>query len=289
MHRTSVLTAVDRRFGLKAISRKTTISITYLAVVDQLFSFFGVGFFRRRNTNQIANMKHTIEVWSEFACFSAPANKVERFSYPCPTPSAARGVFDAIYCHRQEFRWQVTQIEMLTFPNYIALRRNEVKEKVSVTAVKKWIKGTAEPTPLIADFTGKPDTKGRTQRQTMALSQVRYRLHGEIRPWPTFEKKQKAFDQQFIRRVDRGKCFHQPYLGCREFVAFFDWPKTDCKPIPFSRDLGLMLYDVFDLSVENDANAAASISIFRARIENGVLNVPEFTDAKVLKPQTGDN
>lgn len=229
-------------------------------------------------------MTHTIEVWGDFACFSAPANKVERFSYPCPTPSAARGVFDAIYCHRQEFRWQVTRIEVLSFPNYIALRRNEVKEKVSVPAVKKWMKGTAEPSPLFADFTGKPDTKGRTQRQTMALSNVRYRLHGEIRPWPGFEKRQKAFDEQFKRRVKRGKCFQQPYLGCREFVAFFGAPKDECQPIPFDRDLGLMLYDVFDLSTQNESNAFPRISMFRAKIKQGVLEVPEYSDPQVLKP-----
>ena len=74
---------------------------------------------------------HVLEVWGDFACFSRPDLKVERYSYPLPTPSAARGVFEAIY-FKPEFYWQVTRIETLTPPSYIALRRNEVKDKASV-------------------------------------------------------------------------------------------------------------------------------------------------------------
>lgn len=229
-------------------------------------------------------MEHSIEVWGDFACFSAPANKVERFSYPCPTPSAARGVFDAIYCHPPEFRWQLNRIEILRYPQYIALRRNEVKEKTSVNAVKKWMAGKEEPYPIVADATDK-DTKGRTQRQTMALSKVRYRMHASICPWPGFEKRQKAFDQQFQRRVNKGKCFQQPYLGCREFVAFFGQPTSDDQPVPFTQELGLMLYDVFDLSKQNSPSASPFITMFRATIKEGVLNVPQFSDQAVLKPQ----
>lgn len=76
-----------------------------------------------------------LEVWGDLACFSQPAFKVERFSYPVITPSAARGIYDAIYCKSTEFRWQLTGIEILAPPSYIALRRNEVKEKISVNAV----------------------------------------------------------------------------------------------------------------------------------------------------------
>lgn len=227
-------------------------------------------------------MEHVVEVWGDFACFSAPANKVERFSYPSPTPSAARGVFDAIYCHPPEFRWQVTKIEVLEFPQYIAMRRNEIKEKVNPKTVTKWRKGTAEPTPLFADGIG--DSKGRTQRQTMALAKVRYRLHGKICPWPGFEKRTRAFDEQFQRRVKKGKCFQQPYLGCREFVGFFSEPFTKKDPVGFSQDLGLMLYDVFDLSQKNTSTASPIITMFRAKIENGVLEVPPFESSLVLKP-----
>lgn len=237
---------------------------------------------------------HILEVWGDFACISRPELKVERWSYPCPTPSAARGVFDAIYCHPKEFRWQVTKIELLSLPQYIALRRNEVKEKVNVNAVKQWLAGKADVQPIRADadkaLTGS-DEKGRTQRQTMALRDVRYRLHAHVVPWPGFEGRRKAFDQQFIRRASRGKCWMQPYLGCREFVAFFRLV-TDLASEPpaaaHDQDVGLMLYDVFDLSRPNDCYAKPFISLFEARIRAGVLEVPPFDSDDVLKPDGGE-
>lgn len=102
----------------------------------------------------MANGTHTLEVWGDLACFTRPEMKVERFSYPVMTPSAARGIFDAIYWDgrrdgplmRPYFHWQVTRIEILEFPRYIALRRNEVKDRVPATAVlNKWMKGTVAP------------------------------------------------------------------------------------------------------------------------------------------------
>ncbi|MEA1980804.1 MAG: CRISPR-associated protein Cas5, partial [candidate division Zixibacteria bacterium] len=79
---------------------------------------------------------HILKVWGDFACFTRPEMKVERFSYPIITPSAARGIFDAIYCKSKEFRWQITQIELLKPASYIALRRNEVKDKISESNMK---------------------------------------------------------------------------------------------------------------------------------------------------------
>ena len=75
-----------------------------------------------------------LRVWGDFACFSRPELKVERFSYPLPPPSAVRGIFDAIYSKPNEFRWQAEKVEVLAEPSYIALRRNEVKDKISVRA-----------------------------------------------------------------------------------------------------------------------------------------------------------
>lgn len=239
-----------------------------------------------------------IEVWGDFACFSRPELKVERFSYPIITPSAARGIFDAIYCKpnrdptQAEFRWQVTRIEVLAMPSYIALRRNEVKEKVS-NNVTQWMKGTAQPEPILADadksITGS-DAKGRTQRQTMALKNVRYRLHGEIRPWGRFTEQQQSLEAQFRRRARGGKCFCQPYFGCREFPAYFELlePEQECAPpIPWNADIGLMLYDVFDLSRPGTATSKPTISLFRAKVQDGVLDIPEFSDPAVIKTNGG--
>jgi CRISPR-associated protein Cas5d len=232
-----------------------------------------------------------LEVWGDFACFSRPELKVERFSYPVITPSAARGIFDAIYAKPVEFRWAVTRIEMLSRPSYIALRRNEVKEKVNVNAVFSWMDGRAEPEPIWADgdrdLLG-TDERGRTQRQTMALKDVCYRLRAEIRPWPGFESRQTALEAQFRRRAQAGKCFQQPYFGCREFPAYFRLAgPEDRPPVAFSQDVGLMLYDVFDLSRPGGAHDRPAVSLFRAEIKAGVLAVPDYASPEVFKVPGG--
>jgi CRISPR-associated protein Cas5d len=228
---------------------------------------------------------HVLEVWGDFACFSRPEMKVERYSYPCPTPSAARGIFEAIY-FKPQFYWQVTRIEILTPPSLVALRRNEVKDKVNAVAAQRWMTGRAEVEPIWAD--GTEESKGRTQRQTMALRNPRFRLSAVIVPRSTQTAGQKAIDEQFIRRASQGKCFQQPSLGCREFVAFFRYLETlegEPTPCSFSQDLGLMLYDVFDLRQTNDCHAPPLVSLFRARVVNGVLDVPPFDSDAVIKPE----
>ncbi len=231
-----------------------------------------------------------LKTWGSFACFTRPELKAERFSYPIMTPSAARGVLDAIYCKPPEFQWRVHRIEMLAPPRYIALRRNEVKEKASVGSVQRWMSGAEEPEPLWADgdreFSGS-DEKGRTQRQTMALKDVRYRLHASIRRWPGCAHNQAALEDQFLRRVRAGKCFQQPYLGCREFPGYFELDdETPEPPFAYSADVGLMLYDVFDLARPSNGSAPPAVSLFRARIEQGVLHIPAYEDPSVLKGLT---
>lgn len=232
-----------------------------------------------------------LEVWGELACFTRPEMKVERFSYPIITPSAARGIFDAIYCkpHRNgtnaEFRWQVTRVEMLSPPRYLALRRNEVKEKgPSPTTISEWRAGETEPTPIYADEGGQ--TTGRTQRQTMALKNVRYRISAQVRPWPGFEGRLPAFEAQFRRRAAEGKCFYQPYLGCREFPAYFELVETESllpPPVDYTADLGLMLYDVFDLARPGKSTATGQVSLFHAHLDRGVMDVPDYGSPAVLK------
>jgi len=231
-----------------------------------------------------------IEVWGDLACFTRPEMKVERFSYPIITPSAARGVFDAIYCKPKEFRWQITKVEMLSEPKFIALRRNEVKEKISVRDVSKWIDGKQEPTPVLADLTG-ADKKGRTQRQTMALKDVSYLLYAQICPWPGFESRRKAFIEQFRRRAEHGKCFYQPYFGCREFPAYFKLiteRQEAAQSVPMNMEnIGLMLYDVFDLSRSGHSGSKPAISLFRPQIVDGVMKVPDYSSDETLKTIPG--
>ncbi|HOJ22736.1 MAG TPA: type I-C CRISPR-associated protein Cas5c [Armatimonadota bacterium] len=245
--------------------------------------------------------RQLLEVWGDLACFTRPELKTERVSYPLITPSAARAIFDAIY-HKPKFIWQVRRIEVLPprhgsaawdasgAPRFIALRRNEMKDHSwSTDEIIQWALGKAEPKPLFADADKEvlgTDERGRTQRQTMALRDVRYRLHAEIRPWPEFQSELPAMEAQFRRRAAAGQCIYQPYLGCREFPAYFrlceDKPAEPAAPI--NLDVGWMLYDVFDLSRPGSSTDAACISFFRAVVRSGVLDVPEYASDEVRKP-----
>jgi CRISPR-associated protein Cas5d len=166
-----------------------------------------------------------------------------------------------------------------------------VKDKISVKMVYDCMRGRSKPEPIWADGDREllgTDMRGRTQRQTMALKDVRYRLHGVIRPWPGFEANLEAFENQFRRRAANGKCVYQPYFGCREFPAYFELVEPGspaAKPEPIDLDIGLMLYDVFDLSRPGTSEDASAISLFRASVVGGVLDVPDYESPRVLKAE----
>jgi CRISPR-associated protein Cas5d len=227
----------------------------------------------------------TLEVWGELACFTRPELKVERFSYPIITPSAARAIFEAIYWKRPKFRWQVTKVEVLSEPQYIALRRNEVKGKApSDRTIGQWASGKAKAQPLWAD--SDDQATGRTQRQTMALKGVRYRLYAEIRPWQGYESEIPGLEACFRRRARNGQCIYQPYMGCREFPAYFRLVEDGIPAlpaIPMDLDLGFMLYDVFDLSRPGGNEDAPAVSVFHGTVAAGVMHVPDYSDSGVLK------
>lgn len=228
-----------------------------------------------------------LEVWGDFACFTRPETKVERFTYPVMTPSAARGILDAIYAKPIEFSWRIDKIALLNPIKYISLKRNEVKEKVP-NITNKIVENGGEFQLIAADSTGN-DQKGRTQRQTIALKDVRYLIVAHINPRKGFEHRQKAFENQATRRIESGKCFYQPYFGCREFTAYF-------KPAEFTRlndsikldvDIGYMVYDVFNLEQVAIGDADPFISLFHAKVESGILEVPAWDSPLIRKPIRG--
>ncbi|MBS2039196.1 type I-C CRISPR-associated protein Cas5 [bacterium] len=227
---------------------------------------------------------HVLEVWGDLACFTRPEAKVERLSYPVATPSAARGIFDAIYWKPDEdFYWQVERIEILRLPRFLALRRNEVKNKADgESTILSWANGKAEPEPLYADATGE-EAKGRTQRQTMALKNVHYRITAAM--CSRRGRGLSAQDAQFERRARQGKCIYQPYFGCREFPAYFSLELSANEAVPLDMDLGWMLYDVFDLGNAGHNRSTPSISLFHAVIRQGVLEIPDYSDSRVRKAQ----
>lgn len=209
-------------------------------------------------------MKVTIEVWGDFACFSPPHGKVERLTYPFPTPSAARGILSSIYTKTNEFYWQVCRIEVLNPIRYISFKRNEVKVKVS-------------DTPICAD-------EERTQRQTMALKDVRYRITAQIVPRESFAGSAKQLYEQAMRRIRAGKCFCQPGLGMKEFVAYFEESDMTRKPIQDSLDAGWMVYDVFDLhDFSVSKKAKPRLSLYHAVMDHGVIEVPPYDSPEVVK------
>lgn len=240
-----------------------------------------------------------LEVWGELACFTRPELKVERFSYPVITPSAARAIFDAIYLDftrehpkKPVMRWQISRIEVLKPIQYIALMRNEVKEKISERAVKAWMRDPSKLEPIYADATKDQtgqDTKGRTQRQTMALKEVRYRLHGQVVLFEESPELRLKIERSFERRAKSGQCFYQPYLGCREFTAYFELLEGNSaeKPVAESENIGWMLYDVFDLSRPGTNVDKPHISLFQASLRDGVLEVPPYHSPQVRKPAGG--
>jgi CRISPR-associated protein Cas5d len=192
-------------------------------------------------------------------------------------------VFDAILW-KPGVRWQPDKVELLEPPRYIALRRNEVKDKgPSERTIAGWISGRSQPTPLFAD-----DDSSRTQRQTMALKRVRYRVQAHLVSLPDGREDLRVLSEQFARRARRGQCVWQPCMGNREFPAFFrlvEGGETPSPPVPIDLDIGWMVYDVFDLSRVNGDDARPSISLFRARIDQGVLDIPDYHSAEVVKPQ----
>lgn len=205
-----------------------------------------------------------IEVWGDFACFSEPSAKVERLSYPFPTPSAARGIYSAIYAKPKEFWWQINRIEVLKPIRYISFKKNEVKCTVSSD-------------PIYTD-------DERTQRQTVALQDVRYRIAASIVPRPAFIGREKQLYEQALRRIRGGKCFAQPALGLREYICYFEESDGTRQPIADSLDAGMMLYDVFGPEdIEVSKKVHSHISLFHAVMNHGVITVPPYNSPEVHK------
>lgn len=210
-----------------------------------------------------------VRVRGPLACFTRPEFKVERVSYEIITPSAARGILEAIHW-KPAIHWVVTRIHVLAPIKFTSFRRNEVNSRVSVRNVLQAMRGGQFPS-YFAD-------EDRAQRNTMALRDVDYVIEahfvrGEV--WHDTESVAKHA-AMFSRRLEKGQTFHQPYLGCREFVASVE-PADDeleCR-LPEEqkhKDLGWMLHDL-------DFGPPIRPRFFRARVVDGVLDIPAFDDA----------
>lgn len=209
----------------------------------------------------------TVKVWGEHACFTRPETKVERVSYPVMTPSAARGVLESIFW-KPEFTWRIEEIWLLKPIRYFSILRNEVNSKASDRSVANWQKKGG-------GFLASDD---RTQRHTLALRDVAYVIQANVVLRTHADADEAKYRDQFRRRVQNGRCFSRPYLGCREFAAEFGELSGDEAPIALTDDLGLMLYD---LTYAADGTGRGTPFFFQAQIEEGVLRVPRLEGENV--------
>jgi CRISPR-associated protein Cas5d len=222
-----------------------------------------------------------LHTWGDLACFTRPEMKVERVSYPVITPSAARGLLEAIL-YKPQFRWQIQRIAIRKPIRFLSFRRNEVKSRLS----------PRNPGPLFAD-------EDRTQRNTLALRDVAYVIEANLELTPLANQPRRRpedeedrgddsvrkYYEMFQRRAEKGQCFAQPCFGCREFPAHFELANEAAMQVPdnpnVDTDLGLMLYDVFDLDVAANQppgkieKPRPRITFFPARLQNGIVQVPE--------------
>ncbi|MCM2357143.1 MAG: type I-C CRISPR-associated protein Cas5c [Geobacteraceae bacterium] len=200
-----------------------------------------------------------VKVWGEFACFTRPEMKAERVSYPVMTPSAARGVLEAIFW-KPEFSWLIREIQVLNPIRHFSILRNEVNSKAVVSTAKGWMERGG----------GYFAEEDRAQRHTLALRDVAYIIKADVALQPHATEPEPKYRDQFRRRVGQGKFYHAPYLGCREFTAFFAEPDGSEQPIDLTDDLGLML---FDLDYAKDRSGRGKPVFFHAGLDCGVLRV----------------
>jgi CRISPR-associated protein Cas5d len=200
------------------------------------------------------------KVWGELACFTRPEMKAERVTYPVMTPSAARGVLEAIFW-KPEFSWQVREIWVLSEIRHSSILRNEVNSKAVLSTARGWAE---EGGGYFAE-------EDRAQRHTLALRDVAYVIKAEVALRDHATEDVAKYRDQFRRRVNQGKCYHRPYLGCREFAASFGPLDGSERPIDVSDDLGLIL---FDLDYTADGSGRGQPRFFSARLEHGIVKVP---------------
>lgn len=222
-------------------------------------------------------MAVSVEVWGEYACFTRPEMKVERVSYDVMTPSAARGLLEAVYWH-PGLRYVIDRIHVCAPIRFTSVRRNEVKSVIKANVVQTAMnRGSADGLYLSA-------ADDIQQRAALLLRDVRYVIdaHFELVP----EKMNPGdnagkFQDILRRRLERGQFYHQPCFGCREFPAHF----RPCAVVPTcpealmgERDLGYMLYDMDYSDKEN-----IRPRFFRANLRDGVLSVPPPDSGEVLE------
>lgn len=221
-------------------------------------------------------MAISLEVWGDYACFSRPEMKVERVSYDVMTPSAARGLLEAIMWH-PGMRWVIDRIHVCNPIRFTNVRRNEVKDIVSKPIISVLSTGKSPSEMYIAT------SKSIQQRASMVLKDVRYVIdaHFDMTDQASDTDSAAKFYEMAQRRMEKGQCYYQPYFGMREFSVCFK-PCVDRPVCPDSlkgeRDLGWML---LDMDFHDESNIRPLF--FRAVMHDGVIEVPSIYSAEVRR------
>lgn len=213
-------------------------------------------------------------VWGDRACFTRPEMKAERVSYDVITPSAARGILEAIHW-KPAIRWVIDSIQVLNPIRFESIRRNELGSKLPVNSITKGIKdkSTAGITKFIED--------DRQQRATTLLRDVAYVItaHFELTDKVNTDENAGKHLDIFKRRAKRGQYFHMPCMGNREFPAYFELVQNDQEfesalELIGEKDLGWMLHDI------DFANGNTPL-FYRAVMRDGLIEVPELSAQEV--------
>jgi CRISPR-associated protein Cas5d len=194
-----------------------------------------------------------VKVSGEFACFTRPDLKVERMTYPCMTPSAARGILDSILW-KPEFQWYVRRILVLEPLKFFSVKRNEIKSK-------------QDKTPIIIE-------EKRTQRNSIVLRDVAYIIEASVYQKESSDRNPpKKYTEMFKRRVKKGQCYRRPFLGTREFAAEFTEPNVSDNALRETIPVGSMLFDIF----YDESGKPSPLFFYDVAIVDGTLNceVPE--------------
>lgn len=200
-----------------------------------------------------------LKVWGDYACFTRPEMKAERVSYDVMTPSAARGILEAIYW-KPAICWIINRIHVLKPIKFDNIRRNELGSKIPLRKITNAIKGIYPLETFIEN--------DRQQRAAMILRNVCYVIEAHFEIVGNEDINPTKHKEMFERRAEKGQCFHRPYFGCREFPVNFELirdkiPESELEGII---DLGWMLYDI-------DFKNNMEPKFFRARIINGVIDI----------------
>ena len=219
-------------------------------------------------------MSVQLEVWGDYALFTRPEMKVERVSYDVMTPSAARGILEAIFWH-PGLRWVVDRIHVCAPIRFTNVRRNEVKATISASTARTMMEKGGEA-PYIST------SENIQQRAAMVLRDVHYVIdaHFELTERAAPGDNPGKFQEMMTRRMEKGQCYHEPYFGTREFPVHFK-PCQDYPPCPDElrgeRDLGYMLWD---LDYSDPGNIQPLF--FRAVLREGILHVPARDSGEVI-------